>query len=149
VQDLETFMVGQPPGRTFISCSRKDGAEFAAWLRGWLDERHLSTWQDIVALEGGRDWWSQIEDALKSKALQHFILVVTLVSSVVLIITRVGSAVVPLLAVLLRTSSHRSLPRSDRSRIGGCRGRRRGPVGSLAAVSTIDFCPAECGAVRP
>jgi NB-ARC domain/TIR domain len=46
-------------------------------LRGWLRERHLSVWQDIVALEGGRDWWSQIEEALKSKALQHFILVVT------------------------------------------------------------------------
>jgi hypothetical protein len=30
-----------------------------------------------VALEGGRDWWSQIEAALKSEALQHFILVVT------------------------------------------------------------------------
>jgi hypothetical protein len=42
--------------------------------------------QDIVALEGGRDWWSQIEDALKSKALWHFVLVVTpaaLVSPVV------------------------------------------------------------------
>jgi hypothetical protein len=76
-------------------------------------------------------------------------------SSVVLIITHVGLAVVPLLAVLLRT---RLLPvmahteawrRSDRSRIGGCRGRRRCPVGSLAAVSTVDFCSAECGAVRP
>ena len=64
-------------GRTFISYSRKDGAEFATWLRGWLGERDLSVWQDIVALEGGRDWWSQIEEALKSKALQHFILVVT------------------------------------------------------------------------
>ena len=41
---------------------------------GWAN---LSVWQDIVALEGGRDWWSQIEDALKSKALQHFILVIT------------------------------------------------------------------------
>ncbi len=30
-----------------------------------------------MALEGGRDWWSQIEDALRSKELQHFILVVT------------------------------------------------------------------------
>jgi TIR domain-containing protein/NB-ARC domain-containing protein len=70
-------MVGQSQGRTFISYSRKDGAEFAGWLRGWLNERNLSVWQDIVALEGGRDWWSQIEEALKSKALQHFILVVT------------------------------------------------------------------------
>ena len=70
-------MVGQSPGRTFISYSRKDGAEFAAWLRDWLTERDLSVWQDIVTLEGGRDWWSQIEDALKSTALQHFVLVVT------------------------------------------------------------------------
>jgi hypothetical protein len=70
-------MVGQSPGRTFISYSRKDGAQFAAWLRTWLEQRNLSVWQDIVALEGGRDWWSQIEEALKSKALQHFILVVT------------------------------------------------------------------------
>jgi hypothetical protein len=37
----------------------------------------LSVWQDIVSLEGGRDWWSQIEEALKSKALEHFVLLVT------------------------------------------------------------------------
>ena|SRR5208337_1335081 len=70
-------MGGDRTGRTFISYSRKDGAEFAACLRKWLGQRNLSVWQDIVALEGGRDWWSQIEDVLKSKALQHFILVVT------------------------------------------------------------------------
>lgn len=70
-------MVGDNPGRTFISYSRKDGAEYAAWLRGWLGKHDLSVWQDIVALEGGRDWWSQIEDALKSKALQHFVMVLT------------------------------------------------------------------------
>jgi hypothetical protein len=49
-------MVHESPGRTFISYSRKDGTEFAAWLRGWLGERNLSVWQDIIALEGGRDW---------------------------------------------------------------------------------------------
>jgi len=70
-------MTGQPSDRTFISYSRKDGAEFAAWLRDWLKEHDLSIWQDLVDLEGGRDWWTQIEDALKSKGLQHFILVVT------------------------------------------------------------------------
>jgi hypothetical protein len=69
-------MPGQHPGRTFISYSRKDGALFAADLRKVLEKENLSVWQDIVALEGGRDWWSQIEDALKSKALQHFILIV-------------------------------------------------------------------------
>ena len=73
---------GAPHGRriqprTFISYSRKDGAEYAAWLRAWLEARDLSVWQDIVALEGGRDWWSQIEEALKSRALQHFVIVLT------------------------------------------------------------------------
>jgi TIR domain len=63
--------------RIFISYSRKDGAEFAANLRKRLQKENLSIWQDLIALEGGRDWWSQIEGALKSKALQHFVLVVT------------------------------------------------------------------------
>jgi putative hemolysin len=63
--------------RVFISYSRKDGAAFAASLREKLLNQHLSVWQDIVALEGGWDWWSQIEDAIRSKALQHFVLVVT------------------------------------------------------------------------
>jgi hypothetical protein len=60
--------------RIFISYSRKDGAEFATSLRNRLQKESLSIWQDLVALEGGRDWWSQIEDALKSKVLQHFVL---------------------------------------------------------------------------
>jgi hypothetical protein len=63
--------------RVFISYSRKEGADFAADLRKTLLENSLSVWQDIVTLEGGRDWWSQIEDVLRSKALQHFVLVVT------------------------------------------------------------------------
>jgi hypothetical protein len=63
--------------RIFISYSRKDSGESAAKLREWLLSQNLSVWQDIIALEGGRDWWSQIEDALKSKTLQHFVLIVT------------------------------------------------------------------------
>src|SRR5262245_21196548 len=63
--------------RIFISYARKDGAKFAADLRKRLRKEELSVWQDIGALEGGRDWWSQIEEALKSKELQHFVLVVT------------------------------------------------------------------------
>jgi hypothetical protein len=46
-------------------------------LRGRLIDEGFSIWQDIITLEGGRDWWSQIEDALKSKELQHFVFVVT------------------------------------------------------------------------
>ena len=63
--------------RVFVSYSRKDGAAFAAEPAREAGEEDLSVWQDIVALEGGRDWWSQIEEALRSKALQHFVLVVT------------------------------------------------------------------------
>jgi hypothetical protein len=63
--------------RIFISYSRKDGVEFAAALRKRLIKKKLSVWQDIVALEGGRDWWSQIEVALRSKGLQHFVFIVT------------------------------------------------------------------------
>src|SRR5208337_4677289 len=63
--------------RVFVSYSRKDGAAFAAGLCEKLREQNLSVWRDLVALEGGRDWWSQIEEAIRSKALQHFVLVVT------------------------------------------------------------------------
>jgi NB-ARC domain/TIR domain len=70
-------MTGSTSARIFISYSRKDGAAAAATLRKDLEAEHFSVWQDIVALEGGRDWWSQIEDALRSKALHHFVLIVT------------------------------------------------------------------------
>ncbi len=72
--------------RIFISYSTKDGAGTAATLRQDLEAENHYIWQDLVALEGGRDWWTQIEEALRSKALQHFVLVVTpgaLASSVV------------------------------------------------------------------
>ena len=65
------------PPRVFISYSRKDGEAFATELRRRLHEYDFSIWQDLIALEGGRDWWSQIETALRSRTLQHFILVVT------------------------------------------------------------------------
>src|SRR5215469_3833564 len=70
-------MAEQASDRTFISYSRKDGAGFAAELRKQLEGQNLSIWQDIIALEGGRDWWSQVEEALRSKTLQHFVLVLT------------------------------------------------------------------------
>jgi predicted ATPase len=70
-----------PPDRSsariFVSYAREDGARFATDLREKLLRQELSVWQDIVSLEGGRDWWSQIEEAIRSKALEHFVLVVT------------------------------------------------------------------------
>lgn len=71
-------MIGVAAARIFISYSRNDGgAEFAADLRHELISEGFSVWQDIVSLEGGRDWWSQIEDAIKSPSLDHLVLVLT------------------------------------------------------------------------
>jgi TIR domain len=53
----------------FISYSRKDGTEFAAQLPADLSARTLSVWQDTASLEGGRDWWSQFEDAIAYRLL--------------------------------------------------------------------------------
>jgi WD40 repeat protein len=63
--------------RIFISYSRQDASEMAAALRLEFERAGLSVWQDISALEGGHDWWSQIEDALRAKTVQHFVLVLT------------------------------------------------------------------------
>ena len=63
--------------RIFISYSRRDGKVAADRLRDELLKERFSVWQDLVALEGGVDWWSQIESALRSKPLQHFVLVTT------------------------------------------------------------------------
>jgi hypothetical protein len=82
-QNIGQQDIGQParladtPARIFISYSRKDGAAAAEELREWLLSQGFSIWQDIIALEGGRDWWSQIENALRSKTLQHFVFIVT------------------------------------------------------------------------
>ena len=55
-------MTGEP--RIFISYSRQDGAKAAADIRDRLAAEGLSLWQDLVAMEGGRDWWRQIEEAI-------------------------------------------------------------------------------------
>lgn len=70
-------MTAPAPARIFISYATADGAAFAAKLRRDLEAQGFSIWQDIVALQGNADWWSQIENALRAKELQHFILVVT------------------------------------------------------------------------
>ena len=62
---------------TFISYSRHDGAEAATKLRQELEAKGFIIWQDLIALEGDRDWWSQIEEAIRAKALCHLVLVVT------------------------------------------------------------------------
>jgi hypothetical protein len=50
--------------RVFISYARSDGEHFAAQLRKRLQAKHIPLWQDRVGMEGGRDWWLQITQAL-------------------------------------------------------------------------------------
>jgi WD40 repeat protein len=66
-----------PAERVFISYARRDGFDDARALRERLQAAGIGVWQDLVALEGGRDWWSQVEDAINSAELHHFILVLT------------------------------------------------------------------------
>ena len=54
--------------RVFISYARSDGERFAARLRQRLEAEHIPLWQDRVGMEGGRDWWLQIKDALDGKS---------------------------------------------------------------------------------
>src|SRR5262245_31477619 len=64
--------------RIFISYAVKDGSDAARVLRGRLETEGFVIWQDVVALQGGRDWWSQIEDAIRSPSVEHLVLVVSL-----------------------------------------------------------------------
>src|SRR5215217_7441537 len=48
----------------FISYARSDGEEFANLLRQRLKKEGIPLWQDRVGMEGGRDWWLQITEAL-------------------------------------------------------------------------------------
>jgi WD40 repeat protein len=48
----------------FISYARCDGEKFASDLRQRLEKAGIPLWQDRVCMEGGRDWWLQITEAL-------------------------------------------------------------------------------------
>jgi hypothetical protein len=48
----------------FISYARSDGLPFATRLHAWLKEKGVPVWRDLVGMEGGRDWWLQITEAL-------------------------------------------------------------------------------------
>jgi hypothetical protein len=61
--------------RVFISYARQDGRAVAADLRARLAAEGLSLWQDLVAMEGGRDWWRQIEEAITRA--EYMVLVLT------------------------------------------------------------------------
>ncbi len=60
--------------RIFLSYARSDGGEFARTLRARL-ETSFSLFQDVASLEGGRDWWRQVEEALLT--VEFMVLVLT------------------------------------------------------------------------
>lgn len=59
----------------FISYARSDGEDFATALRERLLTEGVPVIQDRVKLEGGRDWWLQIKDAIET--VEFMVLVMT------------------------------------------------------------------------
>ncbi|MCB0195151.1 MAG: TIR domain-containing protein [Anaerolineae bacterium] len=67
-------MAEQPP-RVFVSYARKDAEVLARDLTNRLEKEGIPVWQDRVKMEGGRDWWLQIVDALDQ--VEFMVLIVT------------------------------------------------------------------------
>lgn len=63
------------PPRIFISYARKDGEALAHDIRQRLEQESIPVWQDRVKMEGGRDWWLQITEALNQ--VEFMVLVAT------------------------------------------------------------------------
>jgi hypothetical protein len=64
------------PPHIFISYARSDGERVATQLRRRLSEEHgFSLWRDRADLEGGKDWWQQIVEALQH--VEYLVLVLT------------------------------------------------------------------------
>ena len=62
--------------RIFVSYARSDGKKFAAKLRRRLQDDHgFPLWQDLADLEGGKDWWQQITEAIDH--VEFLVLVMT------------------------------------------------------------------------
>src|SRR5438552_256795 len=61
--------------RVFLPYARADEQAFAGELRTRLEAEHIPLWQDRVSLEGGRDWWFQIVEALDQ--VEFMVLVMT------------------------------------------------------------------------
>jgi hypothetical protein len=63
------------PPRVFISYARSDGEKFATDLRQRLLAEHIPLWQDRVGMEGSKDWWQQISEALDK--VEFMVLIMT------------------------------------------------------------------------
>jgi TIR domain/NB-ARC domain/APAF-1 helical domain/WD domain, G-beta repeat len=62
--------------RIFVSYARSDGKEFATELRRRLQDEHgFPLWHDLADMEGGKDWWQQITEAIDH--VEFLVLVMT------------------------------------------------------------------------
>lgn len=61
--------------RIFVSYARSDGKAFARNLSERLHAECFSLWRDLADMEGGRDWWQQIEEAIR--AVEYLVLAIT------------------------------------------------------------------------
>ncbi len=61
--------------RVFVSYARRDGEAVARDLRERLQAQGIPLWRDREAMEGGRDWWLQITEALDR--VEFLVLVMT------------------------------------------------------------------------
>ena len=60
----------------FLSYARSDGKSIAHELRKRLIfELNFSLWHDVADMEGGRDWWQQIVEAIEN--VEYLVLVIT------------------------------------------------------------------------
>ena len=66
------ILAGLPP-RVFVSYARSDGEALAQDIRQRLEQEGIPVWQDRTNMEGGRDWWLQITDALNQVEFMVFV----------------------------------------------------------------------------
>lgn len=69
--------------RVFISYARADGEEFATDLRKKLETQGIPLWQDRARMEGGRDWWLQIAEAIETVEFMVLVMTPTAMKSMV------------------------------------------------------------------
>ena len=93
-----------PAPRIFLSYARSDGEAFARALRRRLESEGFSLWQDRTRMEGGKDWWEQIDAALR--VVEYMVLVLTpaavrsdIVKSALRLARRRGVCVIPVFGV--------------------------------------------------
>ncbi|MCI0695865.1 NB-ARC domain-containing protein [candidate division KSB1 bacterium] len=102
--------------KVFLSYSRKDGFDFARNLRQKLEKLGFSFWQDIISLEGGRDFWLQITEALDHVEFMVLVLSDGAMESPIVrkewrYARQQGVCVYPVKGELFSEEIHQSLPR--------------------------------------